>query len=93
MEMNNLYIAGRLKKDSNKQKKVEKLVGKWAYIQDLALNAFKLDNSKEGTKIQSLIDEQTGEVLAEKIDEISEEINQMYTALFYLEEGITDEEN
>lgn len=51
-------------------------------------NASKLKQTMKGTEIISLIDEETGELMAEKIDEISKEINQVYTGLFYLEEGL-----
>jgi len=87
-ETNNLYITGKLKKDSKSKRMVEKIAGKWLYISSKELNAFKLGNSPQGTEIQSLIDEETDELLAEKIDDISEEINETYTKLFYLREGI-----
>lgn len=87
-ETNNLYITGKLKKDSKNKCMVEKIAGKWLYISSKELNAFKLGNSPQGTEIQSLIDEETDELLAEKIDDISEEINETYTKLFYLREGI-----
>lgn len=87
-ETNNLYITGKLRRDSKNKCMVEKIAGKWLYISSKELNAFKLGNSPQGTEIQSLIDEETDELLAEKIDDISEEINETYTKLFYLREGI-----
>ena len=85
---NNLCMIGKLKKNKKSLKKVEKLAGKWNYINSHRLNAYKVSNNLNGTEIQSLIDEETEEILAEKIDEISNEINQVYTKLFYMEEGI-----
>ena len=42
----------------------------------------------------SLIEKETGELLAEEIDDISQEINEIYSKLFYMEEGlIADEKN
>lgn len=45
-----------------------KIAGKWLYISSKELNAYKLDNSFQGTEMQSLIDEETDELLAEKQD-------------------------
>lgn len=90
-EMNNLEIIGRLREKNRLKKELEKMVGKWLYVSPKDLNAYKMSNSSKGTEIQSLIHEDTGELLAEEIDDISEEINHIYSELFYLEEGIYDE--
>ncbi len=87
-ECNNLCYAGRLKKQIDFEKQVEKIVGKWNYLDIDKMSAFKLKQGNNGTDIIPLIDNETGELMAEKIDEISEEINQTYTGLFYLEEGL-----
>lgn len=87
-ECNNLCYAGRLKKKSGLENGVEKIAGKWNYLDADVTNASKLKQTMKGTEIISLIDEETGELMAEKIDEISKEINQVYTGLFYLEEGL-----
>lgn len=87
-ECNNLCYAGRLKKKSGLENGVEKIAGKWNYLDVDVTNASKLKQTMKGTEIISLIDEETGELMAEKIDEISKEINQVYTGLFYLEEGL-----
>lgn len=87
-ETNNLYIMGRLGRNEKMRKEIEKIADKWLYIQEKKLNAYKLTYGLTGTDLQSLIDEETGELLAEKIDDISKEINETYTKLFYLEEGL-----
>ena len=45
-----------------------KIAGEWLYISSKELNEYKLNNSFQGTEIQSLIDEETDELLAEKQD-------------------------
>ena len=85
-EMNNLYITGRLQKKDKIRKEVEKTVGKWCYVAPDELNIYKMSGGIHGTEIQTLLNEDNTEVLAEKIDEISNEINEIYTRLFYLEE-------
>lgn len=86
-ECNNLCYAGKLKQEQGLGTQVEKIVGKWNYLKKDDVNAFKLRQAANGTEVFSLIDKETGELLAEKIDEISEEINQVYTELYYLEEN------
>lgn len=83
-----MCYAGRLKKQSGIEKQVEKIAGKWNYLDADFMSAFKLNQTSGGTDIMPLIDNETGELMAEKIDEISEEINRTYTGLFYLEEGL-----
>lgn len=92
-ETNNLYIIGKLRRDSKNKSVVGKIAGKWLYVSSKELNAYKLENGSEGTEVQSLIDDETDELLAEKIDDISEEINETYTKLFYLREGIYNEQD
>ena len=74
-----MCYAGRLKKKSGLENGVEKIAGKWNYLDVDVTNASKLKQTMKGTEIITLIDEETGELLAEKIDEISKEINQVYT--------------
>ena len=85
-ECNNLYYAGKLMRRPDMGKQVEKISGKWNYLKTGDVNAFKLQQSANGTQVISLMDEETEELLAEKIDEISKEIDQIYTDLYYLEE-------
>ncbi len=92
-ETNNLCVIGKVKCNDKIRKNVEKLVGKWSYITTNELNAYKLSNASQGTEVRSLLDVETGELLAEEIDEISQEINEIYSKLFYFEEGIFNEEN
>lgn len=87
-EMNNLYISGRLQEKDQIKKNVEKTMGKWCYVMPDRLNIYKMSNGIHGTEIQTLLNEENTEVLAEKIDEISNEINETYTKLFYLEDEI-----
>lgn len=83
-----------MKNNDSIRKEIEKLVGKWAYIFLEELNAYKLSNGLHGTEVLSLIEKETGELLAEEIDDISQEINEIYSKLFYMEEGlIADEKN
>ena len=78
---NNLYYAGRLHQD--KPEDVEKIMGKHKMIAPGSLTALKL--SLESSP-QNLIDEDE-DLMPELIDDISNEINQAYTQLFYLEES------
>lgn len=87
-ECNNLCYAGRLKIQSKLEEKVEKMMGEGKYLDVDSVSAFKLKRVNGGTDIISLIDEETRELMAEKIDEISEEINQIYTGLYYLEDEL-----
>ena len=93
-ETNNLCFIGKMKTNDSIRKEIEKLVGKWTYIFLEELNAYKLSNGLHGTEVLSLIEKETGELLAEEIDDISQEINEIYSKLFYMEEGlIADEKN
>lgn len=49
-ETNNLYIIGKLKKDSKNKSTIEKIAGKWQYVSSKELNAYKLGNGLQGQK-------------------------------------------
>lgn len=83
-EINNLYLAGRLRKNDEILKDVEEAMGKWCYIMPGRLNAYKMSGGSNGTLLENLLDEENTEVLAEKIDEISNKINEVYTNLFLI---------
>ena len=84
---NNLSYAGKLRMQSKtKQNRVEKLFGKFNYFKPDSINAIKLLNNNKEKCCENLIDKKTGEFLAEKIDEVSNEINEQYTSLFEREE-------
>jgi AAA15 family ATPase/GTPase len=85
---NMLYCAGKLSDN-----KVESILGKYKTIEPKAFNAIKLKSSDLGTEAESLIDEDLNEIRTELIDEISDEINEKYSSIFFMEEwddGITE---
>ena len=86
--VNTLVYAGRLMESGNIKEQVEKITGKHKFIAPSQLNAFKLENAVDNsnTRVQDLVNHDTGEVETELIDEVSNTINQTYTKLFYLEE-------
>ena len=84
---NNLSYAGKLRtQNETKRNKIDKLLGKFNYFNPDSINAIKLLNNNKEKCCENLIDEETGEFLAEKIDEVSNEINEQYTSLFEIEE-------
>ena len=87
-ECNNLCYAGRLATVYSNVKELEKLIGKWHCLDVNRVSAFKLEQTEHGTEAVSLMDKETGELMAEKIDEISREINRTYTKLYCLEEDL-----
>jgi energy-coupling factor transporter ATP-binding protein EcfA2 len=81
-ETNNLCYAGRLRK--TRKADVVQLMGEYGYLDEEKLNALRF-NRKSG-KIENLM--QDHEILAERIDEVSDEINRIYTRLYDLDEGL-----
>lgn len=79
--LNNLLYAGRLKDKISEEKFVEIMGNVSNYILPNELEVINLDTNK------SIIED--GEILAEEIDTVSDEINKQYTALYYID---TEEE-
>jgi hypothetical protein len=86
MAANNLYKAGVLR-NSGKKEQVNKLLGKGEYINPSELTAVKLLASG---KYENLIDEDFNDLKTSLIDDISDQINETYTKLFYMEENADD---
>lgn len=81
---NTLYCAGRLMK--TQRNKIEKIMGgKYRYILPQQLVALKLSASHNQTIVESLLDTETNELKTSLIDEVSDRVNEAYTALYYLE--------
>lgn len=81
---NVLYYAGRLGKKYGNQ--VGRVVGKDKWIAPDEFTAFKLEQDEQGhTSAESLVDDETEELRTALIDEISNEIGETYTKLYYLE--------
>ena len=80
-ETNNLCYAGRLRK--TRKADVVQLMGEYGYLDEDKVNALRF-NRKSG-KIENLM--QDHEILAERIDEVSDKINRIYTSLYDLDEG------
>lgn len=86
---NVLYYAGRLGKKHVNQ--VGRVVGKDKWITPGEFAAFKLEQDQQGhTAAEPLIDDDTEELRTSLIDEISDEIGETYTKLYYLEVGHGD---
>lgn len=83
---NNLYYAGVLTHDGY-GKAVDGVVSKKKVINYGELSAYKLlGNKRNGEqKYQELLDEDCREIRSSMIDEVSEQINEMYTALYNIE--------
>lgn len=84
---NNLYYAGVLAKEGN-QKAVGRIVDKNKTICAGELSAYKLWNHTSGSMEKcytSLFDESQRELLTGMIDDVSEKINEEYTALYQIE--------
>lgn len=80
--LNNLLYAGRIKN----QEKVEKLIGKYKTIRKEDVFACKLKKCGNVTETVDLVNQDDGELKTELIDDISDEVNRVYTELFYLED-------
>ncbi|MGN0485508.1 MAG: AAA family ATPase [Lachnospiraceae bacterium] len=86
--VNALYFAGKIiKKNPDLKKGVYKIIGNKREISPDRVSAFKIN--KDAT-VQTLIDEEFGEIRTEMIDEISDRVNEKYTELFYL---VSEHEN
>jgi AAA15 family ATPase/GTPase len=83
MSANTLYKAGALHV-TGKKEQVNKLLGKNNYIHPDSFTAIKLSASG---RYDDLVDKQSRELQISLIDEISDEINTVYSELFYLEDG------
>ena len=83
MSMNNAYYAGCIAED-NKQQEVSKIVKPIYRIQKGMLSAMKI-NSGMHKNVTNLLDE-NGEICSYLIDDISSEINEIYTSLFMINE-------
>ena len=81
---NVLHYAGRLGKKYGNQ--VGRVVGKDKWIAPDEFTAFKLEQDEQGhTSAELLVDDETEELRTSLIDEISNEIGETYTKLYYLE--------
>lgn len=90
---NGLYYGGLLmKRNAGLRKHVEAILGEETYIEPDKLMGLKLINTGQTTVAQTLIDNESGQMMPELIDEVSDTINRQYTSLFYLEEKIEDED-
>lgn len=81
---NNLYYAGTVF-DLGREKQVKKVLGKKFMIKKDSLTSYKLlsaNEKVEGKNYINLLDVESGEIKASLIDDVSEEINEMYTALY-----------
>ena len=88
---NNLLYAGKIRKEKNNDevnKKIDKLFGKYGIIDTDKINAFKLYLKDYKTAYSNLINENSGEIMTELIDEISDYINETYTKLIDIEEDL-----
>ncbi|EKV56149.1 hypothetical protein A966_12351 [Brachyspira hampsonii 30446] len=88
---NNLLYAGKIKKEKNNDavnEKIDKLFGKYGVIDTDKINAFKLYLKDNKTSYSNLINENSGEIMTELIDEISDYINETYTKLLDIEEDL-----
>lgn len=88
---NNLLYAGKIRKEKNNDdvnKKIDKLFGKYGIIDTDKINAFKLYLKDYKTSYSNLINENSGEIMTELIDEISDYINETYTKLIDIEEDL-----
>jgi len=82
---NTLLYADRLKKISRKKSdEVIKIMGRHRYFSSDNFSAYMLSVNNE---FENIVDSETGEIMSEKIDEVSNKISEEYTKLFYLEEG------
>lgn len=84
---NNLYYAGVLSEEGQ-AKEVAKTVNKNQIIRKGELSAYKLLNQPDGPGNQfyiKLLDEEEREIRSSLIDDVSSQINQLYTALYDIE--------
>ena len=79
---NVLYYGGRLSQYENSGDDLEKILSSSKYIYPDQFTAWKLN---AGGGVESLVDEEYGELRSSLIDEVSEEIDRLYTKLYYYE--------
>lgn len=80
---NNFVYSGHLK--INKKIDIDRCMGKFSYISPQKINACKLSKKDGITKCEQLVNSEQDEILTELIDDVSDEVNRLYTELFYLE--------
>lgn len=80
--VNTLYCAGKaIQKFPDLSKKVYEVIRSRCEITPERVTAFKIEKD---TSIRNLINEEFDEIDTEMIDEISDVVNEAYTALFYV---------
>jgi hypothetical protein len=79
---NVLYYGGRLSQYENSCDDLEKILSSSKYIYPDQFTAWKLN---AGGDVESLVDEEYGDLRSSLIDEVSEEIDRLYTKLYYYE--------
>lgn len=84
--MNTLCYAGKIAENKSKQDSVDKIVGKHVSVKPGDLYAGKLICEQGHTRVEDLIMEEEQELYTEKIDEVSDINNEMYTRLYEVEE-------
>ncbi len=85
--VNALYCGGKIiEQFPNLSKEVYTIIGNKCEINPEKVTAFKINKN---TTIQNLVDNEFKEINTEMIDEISDNVNEKYTELFYL---ISDKE-
>lgn len=84
--MNTLCYAGKIAKNERKRKKVDKVIGKYTWIEPGEIYAGKLVAEQGCTKIENLVMEEEQELYTELIDEVSDINNEIYTRLYEVEE-------
>lgn len=79
---NVLYYGGRLSQRENSGEALKKILNPSKYIYPDQFTAWKLNM---GGTMESLVDEDYEELRSSLIDEVSEEIDRLYTKLYYYE--------
>ena len=81
---NNLYYAGVLAEEGA-EKEVSKLIGKNYIMKKNELSAYKLLNKAGKNDSIKLLDEEGREIESGLIDDVSAQVNELYTALYDIE--------
>ena len=79
---NVLYYGGRLSQRENSGEALKKILNPSKYIYPDQFTAWKLNM---GGTMESLVNEDYEELRSSLIDEVSEEIDRLYTKLYYYE--------
>lgn len=79
--LNCLLLAYEVGKKSHLKEEAEKIIPKNFWLDISKFNAFKVENGK----VESIIDKETNLILADKIDEVSEEIATIFDNLLDLQ--------